>query len=165
MITETSSALIELLFLRSVWSLGVAADLPPAEPPPAPGTSARPDAVDLEARWEAQWRAAVAHLRAPSAEDFWGLVHGLEGVDVAELRHWTNAFKRTMNDVSAEYHHAPEKLLASSMADAQNRGLRVIAVLPLAGHFARAEDGNLLVSFSTYVDGPALREALEALRT
>lgn len=72
MITDVPGPLVELLFVRDVWELPVADDLPPADPSPDRAGSTRPPRPDVVGEWEGLWADALAHLESAGEEHFWG---------------------------------------------------------------------------------------------
>ncbi|WP_159806717.1 hypothetical protein [Cellulomonas citrea] len=157
MITDVPGTLVELLFIRAVWDLPVAADLPPADPPPDRGTSARPRRPQLVAEWDALWVDALDNLDATRDEHFWGRRHGLDGIDLPEMRSWKATVIGQVEAVAAEYHHAPEMLLRDELSAAERHGLDRLIVLPVRGLFARRHGSSLVVSTRTYLDLDQLR--------
>jgi hypothetical protein len=166
MVTQIPHALVELLFIRAVSLLPVAASLSAAAPAPNASGSRRPADSGIEQRWEVLWGSAIERLDQPGEAESWGLRYGLEGINVDELRHWSNSVVQSINDVAAEYHHAPETILRQQLESASLRGLRSLVVIPVGGHYASKvspQGRHLLISTATYVDVSALRQAVEDL--
>lgn len=157
MISDVPGTLVELLFVRDVWELPVADDLPVADPPPDRAGSTRPRRPEVVAEWEALWADALNHLDSVRDEHFWGRRHGLDGINLAAMRAWKTTITRQIEAVAAEYHHAPETLLHAELDAAAGRGLNALIILPVRGPFARSNGPRLLVSTLTYLTVDELR--------
>jgi hypothetical protein len=157
MITDVPGALVELLFVRAVWDLPVAVDLPPADPPPDRGESARPRRPQLVVEWDALWGDALHNLDSARDEHSWGPRHGLDGVDLPVMPSWKATVIGQIEAFAAEYHHAPETLLRDEFSAAERHGLSRLVVLPVRGLFARPRGPNLVISTRTYLDPEHLR--------
>lgn len=154
---------VQLAFVRAVWELDVRPDIPPAEPPPVPDTSVRPDDPSLVPLWRGVWAEAAASPRRPvlGSPRLWTDVYGTTGLDMGALSAWST---RVRDEITAAL-GAGRGLAGARALDrtttAAAVGLLRVDVLPLAGPFVeRLVPHHLVVALPTYLDDTLWDEAL-----
>lgn len=162
--------LIELLYIRSAWSLRTSVAVRDLEPVPFAGSSSVPAvAVDeLIRRWDGMWLESQRWFWAGEGEDTdrgallpprWIQQYGDEGIDVDALRSWTLELKTGAHSAARK---EPERAVAGALALAWNAGLAAITVLPYAGHFVEWNGHRFLtVSTSTRLEPELYRQAIQ----
>ncbi len=131
--SDVPSRLMELLYLRSVWSLPRTDNLPQLVSPPQAPTTLRAPAAATE--WSSTWQDTLEQLSAGLADGLipsWRQRFGLEGIDDAHLRSWHYA-----NDVAVREDHMAEatnrrclRALLAGREEALARGFSEEYVLP-----------------------------------
>jgi hypothetical protein len=107
--------------------------------------------VDL---WEA---VGLSDADAPPAAVLARFATFTSAVDRPMLRKWITERKRGMEAVAERLPHNPEWELRFEF---ERAGISAITVYPVAGAIASIRDGELLVSYETYVDLGAMRTIL-----
>jgi hypothetical protein len=146
---------VQLVFVRAAWDLDVRPDIPPADPPPGPGASMRPDDPSLVSLWRGVWTEAAASPRRPvlGSPRLWTDVYGTTGLDMGALTAWST---RVRDEITAEL--GADRGIAGARAldrttTAEDVGLLRVDVLPLAGPFVeRVVPHHLVVALPTYLD-------------
>jgi len=171
---DVSGFLVELLFVRAVWKLPVAPEIPAPIPLPDVGTSARPANDDIEAQWSALWDQALVWEPAwpPSdAAPSWVIVQGTDGLDLTQLRGWSRSVRTGLASVISaqltpdgkESRFGRRPYRDGRVRDADSRGVTVVSLLPVAGLFARwATPERIVVSAATFIDDKHWTAALDS---
>jgi hypothetical protein len=177
---DVSGIPVELLFVRAVWGLDVAPDVPGCTPAPGVGTSVRPQGPGVEAQWLALCQQALVWRPSWPPSDTvpsWGTVHGTDGLDLGMLRRWATSVRSDLAAV-IDAHLTPDGGTAGlgrgthhstyrngRVRDADTRGVATIVVLPVSGYYAsRPEPGTVVLSRATFVDDARWRSALDEAR-
>ncbi|BDZ47441.1 hypothetical protein [Naasia aerilata] len=176
-IQEQEFHLLELLFIRSSWSLRTQSPVPRLDPVPEPGGSSRPQSRSLEtwsALWDAAWAGAwawsyaTAHAHGagvPPDDVFkvlgppkrWSSVAGTDGLDEEAWLSWA-ARLQLRHRVDEE----PERQVVPALVGAWRRGLDTVFVMPYAGYYAhQPEENTLIVSRATREDPEDYARALD----
>jgi hypothetical protein len=146
---------VQLVFVREAWGLDVRDDIPPAEPPPEPGTSIRPDDPSLVSLWRGVWTEAAASPRRPvlGSPRLWTDVYGTTGLDMGALTAWSTRVRDTSAaEIGADRGVAGARALDRTTTG-EGAGLLRVDVLPLAHGFCeRVVPHHLVVSLPTYLD-------------
>ena len=153
-----------LLFLRSVWELHVAPELPRCEPTPRPGASRAPrDGSAAEQLWSGEWSIAIgdAASRVSGAAALEALADG-----VIDHRQWSSWWDEVTAQWMTFFQHSSRGAtwrIERARRRAERRGLRRLLVLPLAGHYVeRGRDGDLLVSMAVFTHERQFVDALDS---
>jgi hypothetical protein len=160
---DVPSALLELLYLRELWDLAVANDIPPIQTPP-PRTG-RPRPVEtLASEWTRLWDDAISALSSGETPTSWALVHGTDGTDRAAMEKWRaehNArITRATIEAVTRRRSTPEQLVGPTARTVQD-----VFILPLVGDYGlRISDSAVLVSESTRQDPAKYAAALTRTR-
>ena len=157
---DVPTPLLHLLYLRALWGLDVAPDVPAAVGQPAalPGTPRPREALAPE--WDARWADALASLGGGPRPEPWWVARPDDVPDPDAVSAWASghAERVARAEVEAVAHReaAPETLAGDAGA-----GLRTVLVLPLAtGYLRRLTPATVLVAEPTRADPCAYAAAL-----
>jgi hypothetical protein len=151
--------LLQLLYLRDLWGLRVATEVPAVADGPTGAQPPQPAAALIPV-WEGLWADSLEALAAGHRLPNWLAVQGEQGIDVRAMYDWTHRHveRITTNEIEAVTRRSatPEAQAQDLVAD-----LRTVYVLPLEGQYARRLSPTaLIVSESTRSDPGAYRLAL-----
>jgi hypothetical protein len=162
---DVPSTFVQLVFVRAAWGLHVRPEIPPADPVPATGTSARPDDDAVESLWRGVWTEAAASPRRPvlGSPRLWTDVYGTTGLDMGALTAWSAVVREPLIALLVADRGADGRLAESRSASAEAAGLLRVDVLPLTGPYReRVVPHHLVVGLPTYLDDARWTQALTA---
>jgi hypothetical protein len=148
---------LELLFVRDVWSLIVATDVPQCSPRPKVGKSRRPDVPNLEGAWSEAWSETLDS--AVPGVNGWRPRHGRDGIDIDALRLWTE--ERRMGLVDLLRPGRGFDALRAAIDGLANYGIDRLRVLPVAGEWSQRRDSTLLISTSAVATAETLTRQVD----
>ncbi|MFD6177672.1 MULTISPECIES: hypothetical protein [unclassified Isoptericola] len=157
---DVPKPLLHLLYLRALWRLGVAPDVPAAVGQPAalPGTPRPREALAPE--WDVRWTEALASLGGGPRPDPWWVTRPDDVPDPHVVSAWASGHAERIARAEVEavgHREAPPEALAGDAATA----LRRVFVLPIAtGYLRRLAPGTVLVAEQTRADPRAYAAAL-----
>jgi len=158
-VPSSPSARWALLYVRDALGLKVAPGYPPCVPRTPDGVALRAPELGDEAIFVDLWEAVgLADADAPPEAVLAKFATFTSAVDRPTLRKWIIGRKRGMEAVAEQLPHNPEWELHAQLESA---GISAITVYPVAGAIASVRDGELIVSYETYVDLGAIRKFLD----
>ncbi len=160
-VVSTPTPLWAALFLRDLWGLDDAGDIPRCSPTPSfRGVRRSPTNAELLAV-ESVLRSGVDVVAPLEAVDVvFAAIHSVG--EVESWREWSHATKGTVQRLASPLQSSPSWQVRADLA-AHRPSLQQIVVLPVADNYAATHGQALAVALTVYSNAERLRDSIRSV--